>query len=107
MPYVFGTAIPTSLYIFNPQCACPTRVTVLTISSLPLVREYICYNLIRNLTRFEAGQPALKQVNPLRNRLTGFPTSSSPQAGFEAGQLRVKHFLTRFTTVASVSRSEQ
>ena len=60
----------------------------------------ICYDAIRNLTRFEASQPALKWVNPLQNRLTGFATSSSPWAGFEASQLTVKRFLTRFTTVA-------
>ena len=61
---------------------------------------HVCYDPIRNLTRFEAGQPALKQVNPLQNWLTGFATSSSPWAGFEAGQLTVKRFLTQFTTAA-------
>ena len=72
-----------------------------TWGTLAIVRIHVCYDPIRNLTRFEAGQPALKWVNPFRSRLTGFATSSSPQAGFKAGQLRVKHFLTWFTTIAT------
>ena len=54
------SAVSTCLYRGGYVCTC------------------ICYDLIHNLTHFEAGQPALKWVNPLRNRLTSFATSSSP-----------------------------
>ena len=71
-----------------------------TICLSLLYTYYICYDPICNLACFEASQPALKRVNPLQNWLTGFTTTSSPWAGFKAGQLTVKRLLTRFTTAA-------